>query len=140
MTIATTGTEGCRLAGAQISVLNVMVKRGTAERNISIPVPAKNCRLILVEAVTTTVVGTADFVIDVELDTAGGSAIGTLTIPTSGSAVGQVTQLTWANMTQANAKNLSYDNASRDRINFEINLHASDACEAELHVFFEADY
>lgn len=139
MTIAVTGTQGCRLAGAQLSTQCIVATRAAAETNISVPVPAKNCRLIHVEAITTTVVVTGNFVIDLELDTAGGSAIGTITALAASSAIGDIATLTWANMTQANAKNLSYDNASRDRINLELNGTA-DAAAVQLFLFFEADY
>ena len=140
MTITQTLDDKCPLAGANIAVIGILVARSTGALDYPVPVPtARPCRLIRVEAITTTVVATADFTIDVELNAAGGSAIGTVTIATSGSAIVTIDTLAWADMTQANAKNLSSANAARDYINLECNLHASGAAGAMVYLFFERD-
>jgi len=138
MTISVINTEGCPLAGANLAVMSILCTRPASTADLPVPVPAKNCRLIHVEAITTTVVATADYVIDLELNAASGSAIGTITIATSGSAIGTIDTLVWANMTQANAQNLSYDDANRDYINLELNGNAA-AGACMLYLFFEYD-
>ena len=139
MTITTTLNPKCPLAGANLAVVSQLVARSSANQDYPVPVPSKACRLIRAEAITTTVVATADMTIDLELNAAGGSAIGTITVATSGSAIGTIDTLEWADMTQANAKSLSLDDSARDYINLEVNSHATGAGGAMVHLFFERE-
>ena len=139
MTISQLLTDKCRLAGANIITMAMPVVRAAAARDYPVPVPtARQCRLIRAEAITTTAVASADFLIDLELNAAGGSAIGTITIATSGSAVGTIDTLEWKDMTQANANGLSSADSARDYINLETSANAA-AGAAWVFLFFERD-
>ena len=56
--------------------------------NVDMPVyiPWKNCRLAYAYSICTTVPATNDFVLDLELNTAGGGAMMTITVAQSGAA------------------------------------------------------
>lgn len=113
----------------------VLVTRTTAELNVSVYVPWKNCKLAYAYAVTTTVVGTANFEIDLELNAASGTEIMSITLPTASSAVGDIAEATFSNASAG--YNLDRDNADRDAINIEIGAHESGAAAAMVFMYFE---
>ena len=113
----------------------IRVTRTTANVDLPVQIPWKNCKLVYAYAVTTTVVATADFKIDLELDAASGTEMMTMTLATASSAVGDLAEATF---TDASAcERLDRDAADRDRINIEVNLHATGAAAADVWMFFE---
>ena len=118
----------------------IRVTRDTADTNFPVHIPWKNCRLTYAYAATTTIVATADMTIDLLLDSASGTNIGTITIATSGSGIAVIDELGTAAIpftTPAAAQNLDRDSTDRDFIYVQCKLHASGAGAADVWLYFE---
>jgi hypothetical protein len=118
-------------------VLSIRATRTTAELNMPVFVPWKNCKLVYAYAITSTVVATADLELDLELNAASGTEIMTITVPTASSAVGDITEATFTDATAG--ENLDRDDTARDAVNIEIGAHASGAGAADVFMYFEID-
>ena len=114
----------------------IRVTRSTGDLEYPVKIPWKHCRLVYAYAMCTTVVATADFEIDIELNAAGGTEMMSITLPTAASAVGGVAEATVT--TPAACENLDRDDTDRQKINIEVNLHASAAAAADVWMFFES--
>ena len=112
----------------------IRLARAAGDLNVPVKVPWKNCKLVYAYVVTTTVVATADFEVDLELDAASGTEMMSITVANSGSAVGTVTEATLSN--QEACEWLDRDNADRDTINIEAEASAG-AGVLDLYMYFE---
>jgi len=109
----------------------------TGTKDIPIYVPWKNCSLVYAYTVTTVAEGNVNAVgIDLELNAASGSAIGTITV-TKNAAVGDVHEV--GTITRANAIALDRGDTSRDAVNIEITSAGTTAWQGTLFMYFERD-
>jgi hypothetical protein len=102
----------------------------SAETNVPVKVPWDNVDLTYAYTVVTVITTTGDCTVDLEIDAAGGTQIGTATIAYSGCAVGDVDELTLS--APASRKNLLSSNI----INVEIDGGAN-AGQFVLYLYFE---
>lgn len=118
------------------AVLPVALVQVNGTVDVLVYVPWENCRLAYAYTVTTVAEGNdADVGIDLELNAASGSAIGTITVAQN-AAVGDIDEI--ASITEANAENLSATNSARDAINIEITGTVSGGTwEGMLYMYFE---
>ena len=108
--------------------------RAALETNIAVYVPWKNCKLVHAYAVTKVAVASANYEIDLELNAAAGTEIMTITVATSGSAIGTIAEATFSDATAG--YDLDRDNADRDAINIEIGGNAG-AGTVDIFMYFE---
>ena len=104
--------------------------------DMAVQVPWKNCRLVHAYGNTVTAVASADLVIDLELNAASGTTIGTITLPTSSSAIGDTADMVIASA--GAGQNLDRDVTTRDAINIET-VTASGAAAADIFLYFEQE-
>ena len=118
-------------------VLSVYLANSAGTSDVVVYVPWKDCRLAYAyTACVATVDTAAAMAIDLELNAAGGTAIGTITIAAS-SAIGDLDELTGLDAVAA-AKNLDREDASVDAINCEVTgTNATGA--AMLFLYFEPE-
>ena len=123
---------------AEPAVLSVhILGPDTGTKDIPIYVPWKNCTLAYAYTVTTVTEGNVNNVgIDLELNAASGSAIGTITVAKN-AAVGDLDEI--GTITRANARDLNRENTSRDAVNIEITSAGTTAWQGTLFMYFERD-
>ena len=101
--------------------------------DLTYAVPWDGCRLAYAYCVTTTAVDTSgSMAIKLELDTAGGTQLGTCS-PAAGSAVGTITELTWVD--ESSARHLD----SANYINFEVDGSTTGTGAVDMFLYFEPD-
>jgi hypothetical protein len=100
----------------------------------TVAVPWDGCRLAYVYTITTTATDTeaGGMAVKLELDTAGGTELGTVSVVTS-SAVNTLTEIVWA--AQDSARHLS----SSNYINIEVDGSTTASGEVDLFLYFEPD-
>ena len=117
------------------AVLSIHLDGGAGVVDVPVYIPWKHCQLV--HAYTVTTVGEGDnavAAIDLELNAAGGTAMGTIDIARN-AAVGDIDEMVIE--TQSACENLSSDNAARDAINLEVTDNASSTWQGMLFLYFE---
>lgn len=116
-------------------VLSVYLPWSSGETNIKVNIPWDNVNLVHAEALTLVAVDSGDLEIDLEILDTGSTSLGeamTITVATSGSAVGTVTEATVTS--NALCQNLS----ENYKVNVEIDGAASGTTGAQmLYLYFE---
>jgi len=116
-------------------VVSVVVNNSASETNIPVYVPWRNCKLSYAYTVCTTAVDTAGAMeIDLELNAASGTEMMTISVAAN-SSVGDIDEATVSSA--AACKNLSYDNASRDAVNVEVDGSSTGTGQVMLYLYFE---
>lgn len=122
---------------AEPAVLCVPLNNDTADANVLVYVPWKNCRLSYCYTVVTTAIdNNSDLVLTLELNAEAGSTMAVITIAQN-SGVGTIDTPT---LTAANCRKLDRDDSTRDAINIDVNGDASPAGQVMLYMYFESDY
>ena len=118
------------------AVLAVALVQVNGTCDVPVYIPWENCKLTYAYTVTTVAEGNDGTVgIDLELDAADGSAIGSIAIAQNAS-VGDIDEI--GTITEANAENLSAIISDRDAINIEITGTVSGGTwEGMLYMYFE---
>jgi hypothetical protein len=118
------------------AVLGVALVQVNGTVDVPVYIPWESCRLVYAYTVTTVAEGNDAAVgIDLELNAASGSAIGTITV-TQNAAVGDLHEI--GTITEANAENLSALDSARDAINAEITGTVSGGTwQGMLYLYFE---
>ncbi len=117
-------------------VLSLAISNSSAATDIPVYIPWKNCELVYAYTVVTTAIdATGGMEVDLELDTAGGTEMMSISIAGSAS-VGDIDEATISSA--AACKNLDRDDADRDAVNVEIDGSADAAGAAMLYMYFES--
>ena len=116
-------------------VLCVHVPNSASETNMPVYVPWKNCQLSYAYSVVAEAIDTAGAMeIDLELNAAGGTEMMTISVAAS-SAVGDIDEATVSSASAC--KGLTYDDASYDAVNIEIDGSAGASGSVNLFLYFE---
>jgi len=125
------------LEPAVLSIHLAALSAGTAT-DTAVYIPWKNCKLAYAYTVTTTAEGDKGAVTcKLELDAAGGSEIGTVTIAKN-AAVGDIDEIVFA--TEAYGENLHSDVSNRDAINIETDGVSTTTWQGMLFMYFVPNY
>ena len=120
------------LPGADPGVLCVRLTNSAAETNIPIKVPWDGCRLAYAYTVVHTAIDTVGAMsIDLEIDAAGGTTIGS--VDTSGATVGTETEITWSD--ESAGRHLD----SSNKIIAEVDGSTTGTGAVDLWLYFEPD-
>jgi hypothetical protein len=122
---------------AEPAVICVHLKAPASEGNMPIYVPWKHCQLSFAYTVTTVAEGNdAAVEIDLELNTAGGTEMMSITVAQN-AAIGDIDEATVSN--QAACEDLSSDDTARDAVNVEYSgTNTTGQWEGMLFMYFEA--
>lgn len=137
MAYARTRRSACPIP-ADPGVVSAYIVITTGETNVPIYVPWDNVKLVYAYTTFSSNIGGAVLDggacgVDLELDSAGGTALGTITIA-SGAAVGEIDELDLTSVAAAHGLN------STNAIMVEIDGHASTTLGAfNIYLYFEAD-
>lgn len=117
---------------ADPGVISLKLVNSASETNLPIYVPWDGCRLAYCYAVVTTIIDTVGSMeIDLELDTAGGTEL--MTISVAGATVGTEIEGTFTD--EASGRHLS----SSNKIIAEIDGSTTGTGECDLYLYFEPD-
>jgi hypothetical protein len=123
-------------SSVQPAVLSVYVPNSTAETNILVNVPWRNCRLTYAYTVVVSVIDAAASAITLELNASGGTTM--MTIAVAGAApVGDIDEAVVVSRDACG--NLSRDNAPRDAVNIKVDSAGTATGGWMLYLYFESD-
>lgn len=116
-------------------VLSLYVPWSSGETNLVVNIPWDNVKLVHAETVTLVAVDSGDLEIDLEILNAASTSLGegmTITVATSGSAVGTVTEATFTDESLCDNLGQNY------KVNVEVDGAASGTTGAQmLYLYFE---
>jgi hypothetical protein len=136
--VYTAYTQNTLPVPAEPGVLSIhVVSPSSTNDDRAVSIPWKNCTLTYAYTVTTIAEdGTNAVYLDLELNAASGSAMGTITVAQS-APVGDIDEI--GTLTRANCIALDRDDAARDAINIEATSAGANTWEGTLFLYFERD-